>query len=185
MTRASTRSLKRSAPRSMPTTSVARVWRRGGISGCVAGLLRRPGLGARHRLARRRLAEYSAVSDLELHEAPPDHSTLSRTRRLIDVETHQAVFTWVLHRLADADLVHGRTMGIDATTLEANAAMRSIVRRDTGEAYEAWLTRLAAASGIATPTRAELARFDAETEEERVQRRLDPVRTIRTRRSRR
>ena len=51
-------------------------------------------------------------------------------------------------------------MGIDATTLEANAAMRSIVRRDTGEAYEAWLTRLAEASGIATPTRAELARFD-------------------------
>ena len=98
--------------------------------------------------------------DLELHEAPPDHSTLSRTRRLIDVETHQAVFTWVLHQLADAHLVHGRTIGIDATTLEANAAMRSIVRRDTGEAYEAWLTRIAAASGIATPTRAELARFD-------------------------
>ena len=95
-----------------------------------------------------------------LHEAPPDHSTLSRTRRLIDVETHQAVFTWVLQRLADAHLVEGHTIGIDATTLEANAAMRSIVRRDTGEAYEAWLTRLAEASGIATPTRAELARFD-------------------------
>ena len=56
--------------------------------------------------------------------------------------------------------MEGHTIGIDATTLEANAAMRSIVRRDTGEAYEAWLTRLAAASGIATPTRAELARFD-------------------------
>jgi transposase len=98
--------------------------------------------------------------DFELHDAPPDHSTLSRTRRLIDVETHQAVFTWVLQRLADAELVQGRTLGIDATTLEANAAMRSIVRRDTGEAYDAWLTQLAAASGIATPTRAELARFD-------------------------
>ena len=98
--------------------------------------------------------------DFDLHEAPPDHSTLSRTRRLIDVDTHQAVFTWVLQRLAEANLVHGHTIGIDATTLEANAAMRSIVRRDTGEAYEAWLTRLAAASGIATPTRAELARFD-------------------------
>ena len=98
--------------------------------------------------------------DFELHDAPPDHSTLSRTRRLIDVETHQAVFTWVLQRLADAQLVKGRTLGIDATTLEANAALRSIVRRDTGEAYEAWLTRLAEASGIATPTRAELARFD-------------------------
>ena len=98
--------------------------------------------------------------DAALHEAPPDHSTLSRTRRLIDVETHQTVFTWVLQRLADAHLVEGHTIGIDATTLEANAAMRSIVRRDTGEAYEAWLTRLAEASGIATPTRAELARFD-------------------------
>lgn len=98
--------------------------------------------------------------DLELHEAPPDHSTLSRTRRLIDVETHQAVFTWVLQRLADAQLVQGRTLGIAATTLEANAAMRSIVRRDTGEADEAWLTQLAEASGLATPTRAELARFD-------------------------
>ncbi len=98
--------------------------------------------------------------DFALHEAPPDHSTLSRTRRLIDLETHQAVFTWVLQRLADAHLVQGYTIGIDATTLEANAAMRSIVRRDTGEGYDAWLTRLAEASGIATPTRAELARFD-------------------------
>ena len=76
-----------------------------------------------------------------MHEPPPDHSTVSRTRRLIDLETHQAVFTWVLQRLADAQLVKGRTLGIDATTLEANAALRSIVRRDTGEEYDAWLTR--------------------------------------------
>ena len=98
--------------------------------------------------------------DFALPEAPPDHSTLSRTRRLIDLETHQAVFAWVLQRLADATLVVGRTVGIDATTLEANAAMRSIVRRDTGESYDAFLTRLAEASGLTTPTRAELARFD-------------------------
>ena len=65
--------------------------------------------------------------------APPDHSTISRTRRLLSVETHQAVFTWVLQQLADAGLVRGKTVGIDATTLEANAALRSIVRRDTGE----------------------------------------------------
>ncbi len=97
---------------------------------------------------------------LELHEAPPDHSTVSRTRRLIDLETHQAVFTWVLHRLADAGLVKGRTIGIDATTLEANAALRSIVRRDTGETYDEFLTRLAQASGIETPTREDLARID-------------------------
>ena len=97
---------------------------------------------------------------LELHEAPPDHSTVSRTRRLIDIETHQAVFTWVLQRLAAATLVKGKTIGIDATTLEANAALRSIVRRDTGEGYEEFLTRLAQASGIATPTREDVARLD-------------------------
>ncbi|HUE87237.1 MAG TPA: transposase [Vicinamibacterales bacterium] len=97
---------------------------------------------------------------LELHEAPPDHSTVSRTRRLIDVETHQAVFTWVLQCLAEAQLVKGKTIGIDATTLEANAALRSIVRRDTGESYEDFLTRLAQASGIETPTREDLARLD-------------------------
>ena len=98
--------------------------------------------------------------DVALHEAPPDHSTVSRTRRRIDVETHLAVFTWVLQRLADAGLVGGKTVGIDATTLEANAALRSIVRRDTGAGYETFLRQLAAASGIATPTRAELARMD-------------------------
>ena len=97
---------------------------------------------------------------LALHEAPPDHSTVSRTRRLIDLETHQAVFTWVLQRLADASLVKGKMIGIDATTLEANAALRSIVRRDTGETYPDFLTKLAQTSGIETPTRADLARID-------------------------
>jgi transposase len=97
---------------------------------------------------------------LELPAAPPDHSTLSRTRRLIDLETHQAVFTWVLQRLADAGLVKGQTIGIDATMLEANAALRSIVRRDTGQSYQDFLTQLAQASGIDTPTREDLARID-------------------------
>ena len=98
--------------------------------------------------------------NLDVTEASPDHSTLSRTRRLIDVETHEAVLTWVLERLAEADLVAGKTVGIDATTLEANAAMRSIERRDTGESHEEFIRRLAEASGVETPTRAELARFD-------------------------
>ena len=70
---------------------------------------------------------------LDLDEAPPEHSTISRTRRLIDLETHGAVFTWILQVLATTDLVKGQTIGIDATTLEANAALRSIVRRDSGE----------------------------------------------------
>jgi transposase len=97
---------------------------------------------------------------LGLDSAAPDHSTISRTRRLIAVETHRAVFTWVQERLAAAGLLKGRTVAIDATTLEANAAMRSIVRRDTGETYQEFLTRLAAESGIKTPTRAALARLD-------------------------
>ena len=97
---------------------------------------------------------------LGLEEGTPDHSTISRTRRLIDLETHRAVFTWVQQRLVAAGLLKGRTIAIDATTLEANAAMRSIVRRDTGESYQAFLTRLADASGIKTPTREALARLD-------------------------
>src|SRR5437867_4845077 len=97
---------------------------------------------------------------LGLDATAPDHSTISRTRRLIDVETHRAVFTWVQERLVAAGLLQGRTVAIDATTLEANAAMRSIVRRDTSESYQEFLTRLAAASGIKTPTREALARLD-------------------------
>jgi transposase len=110
-----------------------------------------------------RAADSASIRDflgLDLAEAAPDHSTISRTRRLIDVETHQAVFTWILQRLANAGLVKGHTIGIDATTLEANAALRSIVRRDTGESYQAFLTQLAQTSGIATPTREDLARLD-------------------------
>ena len=97
---------------------------------------------------------------LGLDERGPDHSTISRTRRLIDVETHREMFGWVLERLAQADLVKGKTLLVDATTLEANAAMRSIVRRETGEPYQEYLVGLAKASGIRTPTRAVLARLD-------------------------
>lgn len=96
-----------------------------------------------------------------LEKAPPDHSTLSKTRKRLSVEAHAAVFGWVLGRLGESGLLRGRTLGVDSTTLEANAAMRSIVRRDDAEVgYEAWLELLAEASGIDTPTRADLARLD-------------------------
>jgi transposase len=95
-----------------------------------------------------------------LDEATPDHSTISRTRRLIDVETHRKVFLWILGILADRRLLKGKTVGVDATTLEANAAMRSIVRRDNGASYEEFLTGLAQQSGIETPSREDLARVD-------------------------
>jgi transposase len=95
-----------------------------------------------------------------LDEETPDHSTISRTRRLIDVETHRKVFLWVLGVIADRGLLKGKTVGVDATTLEANAAMRSIVRRDNGASYDEFLTGLARQSGIETPTREDLARID-------------------------
>jgi transposase len=101
-----------------------------------------------------------SFAQIALDESVPDHSTISRTRRLMDVETHQAVFQWVLAVLAENNLLKGMTVGVDATTLEANAALRTIVRRDSGERYEEFLTRLAKESGIATPTREQLAKLD-------------------------
>jgi len=105
-------------------------------------------------LALRRFVGYA------LTDEPADHSTLSRTRRLIDVETHQEIFVWVLQVLARHKLLDGKTTGVDATTLEANAALRSIVRRDTKESYQEFLMRLAKASGIETPTREDLVWID-------------------------
>ena len=93
-------------------------------------------------------------------EATPDHSTISRTRRLIDIETHQLIFTWIQEILAVRGLLKGNTVGVDATTLEANAALRSIVHRRTGESYEEFLRKLAEESGIETPTKEQLAKFD-------------------------
>jgi transposase len=95
-----------------------------------------------------------------LDERTPDHVTISRTRRLIDAETHQRIFLWVLERLAQGGLIKGKTIGIGSTTLEANAAMKSIVRRDTGESYSAYLKRLAEAEGIDAKDAAALLRMD-------------------------
>lgn len=95
-----------------------------------------------------------------LDEATPDHSTISRTRRLYWLETHKAVFRWVLKILDEEGLVSGRTVSIDATTLEANAALKSIVRRDNGQSYNDYLKELAKAAGIENPTREQLARLD-------------------------
>ena len=120
------------------------------------------GIGAERGIAWR-LADSLALRrfvGIGLDEYTPDHSTISRTRRLIDLDTHREVFGWVLGVLADRGLLKGQRIAIDATTLEANAAMRSIVRRDTGESYEEFLRGLAKASGIETPTREDLVRLD-------------------------
>lgn len=105
-------------------------------------------------LALRRFLGYA------LDQLPPDHSSISRTRRNLDLETHEEVFGWVLRVLADERLLTGKTVGIDATTLEASAALRSIVRRDTGEGYREFLEGLAEQSGIETPTREDIAKID-------------------------
>ena len=95
-----------------------------------------------------------------VEKTPPDHSSVSRTRRRLDIETHEAVFGRVLEILREGKLLDGTTVGVDATTLEANAALRSIVRRDSGAGYQEFLTQLAQASGIETPSREDLAKVD-------------------------
>jgi transposase len=95
-----------------------------------------------------------------LDEDTPDHVTISRTRRLLNAEVHQEVFHWVLQQLAQAGLIKGKTIGVDSTTLEANAAMKSIVRRDTREGYTEYLKRLAEAEGLDAPDAAALRRMD-------------------------
>jgi transposase len=93
-------------------------------------------------------------------EPVPDHSWLSKTRARLSLEVHEAVFAWVLQRRAEHGLVKGDRIGVDASTMEANAALRAIVRRATGEGYRAMLERLAEESGIATPTADDLVRLD-------------------------
>jgi transposase len=95
-----------------------------------------------------------------LDETTPDHVTISRTRRLLSAETHQRVFAWVREQLARGGLIRCKTIGVDSTTLEANAAMKSIVRRDSGESYTGYLQRLADAEGIDAADAAALRRMD-------------------------
>lgn len=96
----------------------------------------------------------------DLSQKTPDHSTVCRIRQRLDLETHREIFAFVLKVVAAKGLLKGKTIGVDATTMEANAAMKSIVRRDTGEDYDSFLESLAKDSGIKTPTRADLARID-------------------------
>jgi transposase len=97
---------------------------------------------------------------LENRERVPDHSWLSKTRARLPQEIHETVFGWVLALIARHGLLKGERIGVDASTMEANAALRAIVRRDTGEGYREMLTRMAQESGIETPTTDDLIRID-------------------------
>jgi transposase len=93
-------------------------------------------------------------------EATPDHSSLTKIRRRLPEAVHEEVFAFVL-KLADGHgLLDGKTVGVDATTLEANAALKSVCRKDTGDDYKAYLRKLAAEAGLQDPTDEELRRFD-------------------------
>jgi transposase len=97
---------------------------------------------------------------LQTTERVPDHSWLSKTRSRLPQEVHEAVFGWVLTLIAEHGLVKGERIGVDASTMEANAALRTIVRRETGETYREMLKRMAEESGIATPSVDDLVRLD-------------------------
>ena len=97
---------------------------------------------------------------LSLEEQTPDHSTLSKTRRLMNLGTHKAMFRWALQQVAREGLLSGKNLGVDATRLEANAALKSIVRRDNGVSYDEHVTQLMQTEGIEEPTPAERQRFD-------------------------
>lgn len=97
---------------------------------------------------------------LETTARVPDHSWLSKTRSRLPAEVHEQVFGWVLKLIAERGLVKGERIGVDASTMEANAALRTIVRRETGETYREMLTRMAKESGIETPTADDLIRLD-------------------------
>jgi transposase len=97
---------------------------------------------------------------LDSKKPVPDHSSLSCIRSRLPLELHQEVFNWVLEVLADAGLFQGNRVEVDASSMVANAAMRSIVRRDTGERYRQMLERMTKGSGIETPSVEDLSRMD-------------------------
>jgi transposase len=97
---------------------------------------------------------------LENREEVPDHSWLSKTRGRLPREVHERVFGWVLKLVAEQGLVKGKRIGVDASTMEANAALRTIVRREDGRTYREMLRRMAKESGIDTPTADDLVRID-------------------------
>jgi transposase len=101
-----------------------------------------------------------AFLGIPLGEATPDHSSLTRIRQRLPLQVHDQVFVHVLQIARDKKLLRGKTVAVDSTTLEANAALRSIVRKDTGEGYKEYLKRLLAEQGVENPTDEDVRRFD-------------------------
>jgi len=113
----------------------------------------------------RSLAEFLG---LPVQEETPDHSSLSRIHGRLPLEVHEAVFVFVLKVAAQKKLLAGKTIAVDSTMLEADAAMKSIVRRATGEDWKTYLRGLAAEAGMENPTDEELRRFDKTRKDKKV-----------------
>jgi transposase len=128
------------------------------------------GLGSQRGIAwrcsdSRSLAEFLGIP---ITETTPDHSSLTRTHQRLPLAIHQHVFVFVLSIAAEKKLLAGKTVAVDSTTLEANAAMKSIVRKDSGEDWQAYLERLAKEAGIEHPTAEDLRRFDKKRADKKV-----------------
>lgn len=106
--------------------------------------------------------------EIPLTETTPVHASMSVIRKRLSAEAFEEVFRFVLNLLRERGLVRGKILGIDATTLEANAAMKSIVRKDGGEGWKDYLRQLAAAEGMENPTDEDLRRLDRRRTEKKV-----------------
>jgi transposase len=113
----------------------------------------------------RSLQEFLGVP---LDQETPDHSSISRIHARLPLEVHGEVFQFVLQIAVEKQLLEGKVVGVDSTTLEANAAMKSIERRDSGEDWMSYLKRLAEASGIENPTEEDARRFDKGRKDKKV-----------------
>ncbi|MBL1255960.1 transposase [Methylocystis sp. Sn-Cys] len=120
------------------------------------------GLDSERGIASRYADSYSLRDFLRLanRDKVPDHSWLSKTRSRLPHDVHEKVFGFVLKLVAERGLLKGERLGVDGSTMEDNTALRSIVRRDSGETYREMLTRMATESGIKTPSAKDLAHFD-------------------------
>jgi transposase len=132
------------------------------------------GLGSQRGIAWRCADSLSLREFLgtRLVEETPDHSSLTRVRDRLPISVHASVFQFVLRVADEQGLLKGKTVGVDATTLEADAAMKSIVRRDTGEDWQEYVRRLMLEAGQIElgdePTAEEIARFDRKRQDKKV-----------------
>lgn len=120
------------------------------------------GLGSQRGIAWRCSDSLSLREFLGLapHQPSPDHSSLTVIRQRLPLEVHEQVFVKVLTIARERKLLRGKTVAVDSTTLEANAAMKGIVHKHSGEDWKKYLKRLAEEAGIVNPTEADLRRFD-------------------------